>query len=74
MLSLFNQLRELSKEMDFIFFVSTNNIEKFDHTIKRTGRFNSILPIGPLDRFTKDLFLKKLRINSEKNFSDIILT
>lgn len=50
MLPLLNNLREDAKKHGFIFFVLTNHIERFDPAIKRPGRFDQIIPIGPPDR------------------------
>ena len=32
-----------------VFVVATNHIDRFDYAIKRPGRFDMVLPIGPLD-------------------------
>lgn len=44
MLTLINDLRKKEK---IIFIVATNNIDRLDRAIVRTGRFDSILSIGP---------------------------
>ena len=49
MLPLFQELRDKAKDLGFIFFVLTNHIERFDPAVKRKGRFDFILPLGPPD-------------------------
>ena len=60
MLPLFQELRDLAeKTKNFIFFVLTNHIERFDPAIKRKGRFDLILPLGPPDYQARYLQFEK---------------
>lgn len=60
MLPLLNDLRELAKLSGFIFFALTNHIKRFDPAIKRKGRFDLILPVGPPDRAARYLSYEKI--------------
>jgi len=60
MLPLFNDLRKAAAKHDFVFFVMTNHIERFDPAIKRTGRFDSIIPLGPPERPARYVHFEKV--------------
>lgn len=60
MLPLFNDLRKYAKKYEFLFFVLTNHIQRFDPAIKRKGRFDLILPVGPPPRYARFLLLQKI--------------
>ena len=68
MLPLFQELRDLAdKTKNFTFFVLTNHIERFDPAIKRKGRFDLILPLGPPDYQARYLqFDKHISVLKEK--------
>lgn len=68
MLPLLNELRKSAKKHKFIFFALTNHIERFDAAIKRLGRFDQILPIGPPGRSQRFLFLENTLYNLREKY------
>lgn len=70
MLPLLHELRKDAREHEFVFFVLTNHIERFDVAIKRAGRFDQILPIGPPDRPQRFLFFDKILSEKAKFYHD----
>lgn len=71
MLPWFQQLHDLKK---IIFVVNTNHIRRYDTAIRRPGRFDLILPVGPPNKAQQKAFLlKKLteKVSSEINIDKI---
>ncbi|MFP4458387.1 MAG: AAA family ATPase [Candidatus Zixiibacteriota bacterium] len=68
----FQELRDLAQ---IVFIVATNHVENFDPAIRRPGRFDYVLPIGPPDRKSrKELLLKLLEADiPDKNSRDEII-
>ena len=70
-LPLFNDLRDLAEERGFVFFTLTNHIKRFDPAIKRKGRFDLILPIGPPERSARyRLFEQQIEKLHKKSFDE----
>lgn len=70
MLPLFQDLRDDAKEANCMFFVLTNCIDRFDPAIKRLGRFDLILPVGPPDRQARYLQFEKSLDKLKDDYAD----
>jgi len=46
--SLLPEFQELHNMKDIKFFLATNNIDQVDHAMKRSGRIDFVLPMGPI--------------------------
>jgi hypothetical protein len=66
-------LRELGR---LVFIVATNHVENFDPAIRRLGRFDYVLPVGPPDAIDRKLLLERFIKESDRsrttNISQII--
>ena len=56
-------LQRLRSKKEVIFLFTTNNIDYFDQAIKRVGRFDIVLPIGPPQGEERIKWLKKINVN-----------
>ncbi len=53
-------LQRLRDKSEVIFLFATNRVEAFDAAIKRNGRFDAIVPIGPPDEPSRTKLIEKL--------------
>ena len=53
-------LQELRRRAQLVFIVATNNIRNFDPAVKRPGRFDLVLPVGPPEVESRNRTLSKM--------------
>lgn len=65
-------LQQLRDRQEIIFLFATNNVEHFDDAIKRHGRIDFVLPIGPPGTDGKLQFLKEVVLSDLPEVDEVM--